>query len=206
MKTNKSKRLVTFLAGADTPRDNAVRLRYGDAETFQIRWSYENVRAIAGRIDESVAKGVEPMVVMMSAYGSDAVENNLFFVIQGFMLSQKEQKMRTADIRTLAQSITQCVEARTLNYAFVLNFFNELAQGKYDYFPRPRSIMVQFQAYIKSAKERERSLMLELETVRMRRADEETRRNAISFDEYKRRMGIDPSVSNPIDLIRKDMQ
>ena len=81
MKTNKSKRHVTFLAGADTPRDNAVRLRYGDAETFQIRWSYENVRAIAGRIDESVAKGVEPMVVMMTAYGSEAVENNLFFVI-----------------------------------------------------------------------------------------------------------------------------
>ena len=66
--------------------------------------------------------------------------------------------------------------------------------------------MVQFQAYIKSAKERERSLMLELETVRRRKADEETRRNAISFDEYKRIMGIDPSVSNPLDLIRKDMQ
>ena len=48
--------------------------------------------------------------------------------------------------------------------------------------------------------------MLELETVRRRKADEETRSNAISFDEYKRIMGIDPSVSNPLDLIRKDMQ
>ena len=66
--------------------------------------------------------------------------------------------------------------------------------------------MVQFQSYIKSAKERERSLMLELETVRRRKADEETRRNAISFDEYKRIKGIDPSVSNPLDMIRKDMQ
>lgn len=206
MKTNKSKRCVAFVPMADTPRDNAVRLRYGDAEEFQKRWSFDNVRAIAGRIDESVAKGVEPMVVMMAAYGSDEIENNLFFVIQGYMLTQKVQQMRTADIRTLAQSITQCIEARTLNYAFVLHFFNELAQGKYDYFPRPRSIMVQFQAYVKRAKERERSLMLELETVRRRRADEETRRNAISFDEYKRRMGIDPSVSNPLDLIRKDMQ
>lgn len=206
MKTNKSKRCVAFVPMADTPRDNAVRLRYGDAEEFQKRWSFDNVRAIAGRIDESVAKGVEPMVVMMAAYGSDEIENNLFFVIQGYMLTQKVQQMKTADIRTLAQSITQCIEARTLNYAFVLHFFNELAQGKYDYFPRPRSIMVQFQAYVKRAKERERSLMLEHETAQRRRADEETRRNAISFDEYKRRMGIDPSVSNPLDLIRKDMQ
>lgn len=206
MKTNKSKRCVAFVPMADTPRDNAVRLRYGDAEEFQKRWSFDNVRAIAGRIDESVAKGVEPMVVMMTAYGSDEIENNLFFVIQGYMLTQKEQQMKTADIRTLAQSITQCTEARTLNYAFVLNFFNELARGKYDYFPRPRSVMVQFQAYVKRAKERERSLMLEHETAQRRRADEETRRNAISFDEYKCRMGIDPSVSNPLDLIRKDMQ
>lgn len=190
--------------GASAVASSVLR-KYGNVEMFQKTWNWEKMAVVSDRIETSVQAGVPPFVGFIKAYGKEAVENNLFGIIQRFLVEHGEQRMTSDDIRQVAHAMIGCMDARTVNYAFVLNFFSELSQGKWDFYPTPRKLMVSFQAYIKSARERQRALELEQETARRNKEAEERRRNAISFEEYKRRRGIDACVSNPIEQIQKEL-
>lgn len=176
---------------------NNVALRYGNAVAMHQRWNYGNIQPLAMNIEKSVSADVPAFALMIATYGVEEMEINLRNYVRGFLLEQGETRMTDNDCIVIARNIIASKEFRLLNYAFVVNFFAELAQGKWEFFPTPRAFMVQFQHYAKSALQRQNTLQIEHETRQRAIADAQRASNAITFEQWKERTG-NADAENPI--------
>ena len=175
----------------------AIANRYGNFSEFCKVWSPMNLGYIAENVENSVKQKVPSLVMMMLTYGSDNIQLNLRIMLRGMVKVMGETNINEDDIKTIARIITETKAFRLMNYAYLVTFFKRVEQGEFPlYACKPHQFMNAFQTYAKTALANQRVLQEQAEREEIKRMAEEHRKNAITFDEFKRRTGY--QGSNPL--------
>ena len=155
---------------------------------------------IAENVENSVKQKVPSLVMMMLTYGTENIQRNLRIMLRGVVKVMGEDNISEDDIHTIARLITETKAFRLLNYAYLVTFFKRLEQGEFPlYACKPHQFMNAFQTYAKTALANQRILQAQAEQEEQDRRFEEHRKNAITFEEYKRRTGC--QEANPLGSI-----
>ena len=176
----------------------AIMNRYGDFQEFSKRWSPMRLGYILENVENSVKEKVPSLVMMMLTYGTENIQRNLRIMLRGVVKMMGEDNISEDDIHTIARLITETKAFRLLNYAYLVAFFKRLEQGEFPlYACKPHQFMNAFQTYAKTALANQRVLQAEAERAEEERRMEEHRKNAITFEEFKKRTGY--QGNNPLD-------
>ncbi len=188
-------RAMLMTATPQDPRCVAIAERYGDFTAFANTWRPENLFYIAQNVDNSA--DTPALVMMMLTYGKENISNHIQLVLIWVVKEMRETNINMADIERISKLITENKKLRLLNYAFLLTFFAKIMQGEYDlYSCKPHQFMAAFLKYAVTAKARQEEMERAKRQAEEERAWQEHRKNAITFEEYKRRSGY--TGENPI--------
>ena len=175
----------------------AIINEYGDFQEFSKRWSPMRLDYIAENVENSVKAQVPPLVMLMLTYGTENIQRNIRIILRWVVKTMGEDNISEDDIHTIARLITETKAFRLLNYAYLVTFFKKLEQGEFPlYACKPHQFMAAFQKYAKTALANQMILQEQAEREEARRIADEHRKNAITFDEFKRRTGY--QGDNPI--------
>lgn len=190
-------RRTEIVAATNDPRCVAIANRYGSFQEFNNKWSFEKLGYIAENVDNSVAEKVPSLVMMMLTYGQANIKNNLKLLLIATIKKMGETYIKMDDIDNIVRIITETKSLRLLNYAYLVTFFKRVEQGEFPlYACKPHQFMSAFQTYAKTALATQRILQAEVERAEEERERAEHRKNAITFEEFKRRTGL--NGDNPL--------
>ena len=184
--SNRRETAVAVTYTPDDPRCMAIASRYG---------TEQNLYTIVSTGTPSA--DTPSMVLCMKTYGPDAVTRQLASRMKMAALRMGETTMDNIDAGLIAQGIADDPGARILAYDLVMGFFTRLEQGHFNlYSCKPRHVMEAWQQYSKGAHQEQTRLREEAEKKRHDEEMAEHRKNAITFEEFKRRTGY--QEENPI--------
>ena len=185
------------LATPDDPRCVAIANKHGDFVKFNNRWCPANLWHIANNVERSVEEGVPSLVMLMRTYGKESIQKNIRLHLGAIVAAMNiTNEVDLKDIDMIPQLITESEPLRTLNYAFLLTFFAKVAQGEYKiYGGKPHQFMAALQEYARSAKVKQ----AQLQEIADKKAEaaEMASKQTMSFNEFAKLHGIDPS-ENPL--------
>ena len=195
-------RRTSEVPAALDPRCTALKLRYGNIAEWVARWSPAKLQAIHDNIGRCVEAGVPSLVMAIKAYGKESITDQLAVFCNAAICAMGETNADPGDAAFIAAAICDSDEARTLNFAYVLNFFHELRQGKWNvYGGKPHQFMRAFQEYCHRARRMQAEASDRIEREAKCRADAEHASQAMNFEEYRKAKGLDDSVKSPLDIL-----
>lgn len=169
--------LPAVIATPEDPRCVTIAKRYGEADHLYM--------AIASGEPQA---DTPSMVMVMKTYGPDAVLRQLQTRIRIAVLRMDESALNDEEVLSIATAILNDPRARVLGYDLVMGFFTSLERGEYVlYNMKPRNVMTAWQQYASHAHLVQSQLKEEADRQRREKEWEEHRKNAITFEEYKRR-------------------
>lgn len=184
------------------PRCTAIKLRYGNISQWVGRWSPTKLQAIHDNIGRCVEAGVPSLVMAIKAYGKESITDQIAVFCNAAICAMGETNADPNDAAFIASAICDSDEARTLNFAYVLNFFHELKQGKWNvYGGKPHQFMRAFNEYCQQARRLQVEASDRIERDAKRKADAEHARSAMNFDEYRKAKGLGDDIKNPLDIL-----
>lgn len=176
---------------AINPLAVAVLQRYGDTAKMLTTWSPDNLQAISANVEKSVSAKVPELALMIAAYGKEVIIKNIAVMAAYAFSKMGETSLEWQDAIDVAEQIVEDMEARQLNYAFVVTFFAELKKGKFElYGVKTYQILRAFQKWLDSSLSRQRTLAEKVAREEADKAFDEYCQNAISWDEYKTKNGL----------------
>lgn len=165
----------------DDPRCVAVMARYGEADRM--------FTAIMSH--PKLSPTTPSMVMMMRTYGLETVYRQIYNRLKISVLRMDESMLNDEEMGTIALNIVDDRNARVLGYDLVLEFFRRMEKGEFElYACKPRNIMAAWQQYAKHAAALQIRMKEEAERAEREKAEAEHRKTAITFEEYKRRTGL----------------
>ena len=196
--TNKQRAVPVGVTPTD-PRCMAIYDKMGNFEQFTAKWCPANLSHIANNVERS--ENVPSLVMLMRTYGTEQIVNNLLLMLVGVAKMLKLENVNFEDLTTIARLITESPRLRTLNYAYIVTFFQRVAQGEYNIFgSKPHQVMKAFHEYATHAS---RMQAIMNETAQRKREDEKDQQSEkLTWSEFAAKRGI--VENNPIDQIIKD--
>ena len=183
----------------DDPRCVALKQRYGDAVQMSLTWSPQRRSVIAANASRS--ENAPSLVLMMRAYGVEHMHALMAaHVTAAIVNAGLADKFAGDDYQRIAAGILNNEDARTLNMAYLLRFFQQFSDGVFEmYGYTPHSVLRVFNTYIKDALFEQRKMMQDAERDR---AAEEYRRHAaesVTWSQFCQQKGIDENeIKNPL--------
>jgi len=160
--------------------------RYGNFRQFSSRFSYVAMNDIVKNPIECFRRDSPTLVRIDITYGDEASATWLYDVLQGMFLflGVNNDKFKKEQVYDLARTITS--QFKTLKVAEVLLFVSRFKAGKYGRFYGGDSYaLIVTEAMNQFMVERE-NYYAEIERERTDKIIEESKKGAISFEEYKR--------------------
>lgn len=160
--------------------------RYGNFRQFNSRFSYVAMNDIVKNPIECFRRDSPTLVRIDITYGDEASATWLYDVLQGMFLflGVNNDKFKKEQVYDLARTITS--QFKTLKVAEVLLFVSRFKAGKYGRFYGGDSYaLIVTEAMNQFMAERE-NYYAEIERERTDKIIAESKKGAISFEEYKR--------------------
>ena len=165
---------------------NEIIQRYGGFQQFSNRFSYARMNDIVKNPIDCFRRDSPSLVRIDITYGDEASATWLYDVLQGMFLflGVNNDKFKREQVYDLARTITS--QYKTLKVAEILLFVSRFKAGKYGRFYGGDSYaLVVTEAMNRFMVERG-NYYDEIERERTERKIEESKKGAISFEEYKR--------------------
>ena len=165
---------------------NEIVQRYGGFQQFSNRFSYARMNDIVKNPIECFRRDSPSLVRVDITYGDEASATWLYDVLQGMFLflGVNNDKFKKEQVYDLARTITS--QFKTLKVAEILLFVSRFKAGKYGRFYGGDSYaLVVTEAMNQFMAERE-NYYAEIERERTEKKIEESKKDTMSFDEYKK--------------------
>lgn len=175
----------------------AVRQQYGDLPKFCKTFGTSAQRYCSQNVEKAIREGVPNFAVIVRTYGEDGVAGLIGIHITDAILRMGEDKdVDEYDVDFIAHAICESERFRLLSMASILRFFHLLKCGEFDIYGRvtPRKILEAFRKYAIEQQAKENRIAYEIEKEKKAQADEEARRNAVSWEDWAASQGIDPKI------------
>ena len=173
----------------------AVRQEYGDLPQLCKTFGTSAQRYCAQNVETAIRKGVPTFALIVRTYGEDGVAGLIGIHITDAILRMGEDReVDEYDVDFIAHAICESERFRLLSMASILRFFHLLKCGEFDIYGKvtPRKILEAFRKYAVEQQAKENRIAYEIERERKEREDEEHRRNAVSWEDYCEKQGINP--------------
>lgn len=186
----------------DDPRCKAIEGRYGSVTEMIARWAPAKLFNIARNVEQSAE--VPSLTMMIRTYSQGAMETLLqAYIASSIARAGIADKFAPSDYEQIARMICDSEKLRTLNMAYLLTFFAKLCDGEVElYGYTPNSFMRAMQTYYKEAKQKQEDTLLRTEKARKEKEREEHQRTAVTFEQFCKETGRDPS-DNPFENLLK---
>ena len=165
---------------------NEIVQRYGGFQQFSNRFSYARMNDIVKNPIECFRRDSPSLVRVDITYGDEASATWLYDVLQGMFLflGVNNDKFKKEQVYDLARTITS--QFKTLKVAEILLFVSRFKAGKYGRFYGGDSYaLVVTEAMNQFMAERE-NYYAEIERERTEKKIAESKKDTMSFDEYKK--------------------
>lgn len=179
------------------PRALAVRQQYGDLPQLCKTFGTSAQRYCAQNVEKAIRGGVPTFATIVRTYGEDGVAGLIgVHITEAILRMGEDQDVDEYDVDFIAHAICESERFRTLSMASILRFFHLLKCGEFDIYGKvtPRKILEAFRKYAIEQQARENRIAYEIEKEKKAQADEEARRNAVSWEEWAASQGIDPKI------------
>lgn len=160
--------------------------RYGNFRQFSSRFSYVAMNDIVKNPIECFRRDSPTLVRIDITYGDEASATWLYDVLQGMFLflGVNNDKFKKEQVYDLARTITS--QFKTLKVAEVLLFVSRFKAGKYGRFYGGDSYALIVTEAMNQFMEERENYYAEIERERTDKIIAESKKGAISFEEYKR--------------------
>lgn len=160
--------------------------RYGNFRQFSSRFSYVAMNDIVKNPIECFRRDSPTLVRIDTTYGDEASATWLYDVLQGMFLflGVNNDKFKNEQVYDLARTITS--QFKTLKVAEVLLFVSRFKAGKYGRFYGGDSYALIVTEAMNQFMEERENYYAEIERERTDKIIAESKKGAISFEEYKR--------------------
>lgn len=192
--------------GAADSRALAVRQQYGNVAQLCQRFDITAQRYCAKNIEKAVRTGMPTFGLIVRTYGEDGVAGLINAHITDAIIRMGEERdVDPYDVDFIARAICESERFSLLTMASILRFFHLLKCGEFDIYGKitPRKILEAFRKYAAEQKEKENRIAYQIEQERREREREERRKNAIPWEVYAERNGIDPTGGFMAHIARK---
>ncbi|TFU95289.1 hypothetical protein E4T81_01805 [Barnesiella sp. WM24] len=179
------------------PRAVAIRQQYGELPDFCNKFGLTAQRHCAKNVEKAIRNGVPVFASIVRTYGEDGVAGLIGIHITDAILRMGEDReVDEYDVDFIAHAICESERFRLLSMASILRFFHLLKCGEFDIYGKvtPRKILEAFRKYAIDQQAKENRIAYEIEKEKKAQADEEARRNAISWEDWATSQGIDPKI------------
>lgn len=179
------------------PRALAVRQQYGDLPQLCKTFGTSAQRYCAQNVEKAMRGGVPTFATIVRTYGEDGVAGLIgVHITEAILRMGEDQDVDEYDVDFIAHAICESERFRLLSMASILRFFHLLKCGEFDIYGKvtPRKILEAFRKYAIDQQARENRIVYEMEQEERDREREEARRNAISWEDWAKSQGIDPSI------------
>lgn len=165
---------------------NEIVQRYGGFQQFSNRFSYARMNDIVKNPIDCFRRDSPSLVRIDITYGDEASATWLYDVLQGMFLflGVNNDKFKREQVYDLARTITS--QYKTLKVAEILLFVSRFKAGKYGRFYGGDSYALVVTEAINQFMVERGNYYDEIERERTERKIEESKKRAISFEEYKR--------------------
>lgn len=187
------------ISGALTPattdrRAIAIRQQYGDMAQLCRTFSVDAQRYCALNVEKAIRNGVPTFVSIVNTYGEDGVAALIGGHITDAILRMGEERdIDPYDVDFISRAICESERFRLLSMASILRFFHLLKCGEFDIYGKvtPRKILEAFRKYAVEQQAKENRIAYEIEQERRHREQEESRKNAVSWEQFAESHKID---------------
>lgn len=165
---------------------NEIIQRYGGFQQFSNRFSYARMNDIVKNPIDCFRRDSPSLVRIDITYGDEASATWLYDVLQGMFLflGVNNDKFKREQVYDLARTITS--QYKTLKVAEILLFVSRFKAGKYGRFYGGDSYALVVTEAINQFMVERGNYYDEIERERTESKIEESKKRAISFEEYKR--------------------
>ena len=160
--------------------------RYGNFRQFSSRFSYVAMNDIVKNPIECFRRDSPTLVRIDITYGDEASATWLYDVLQGMFLflGVNNDKFKREQVYDLARTVTS--QFKTLKVAEILLFVSRFKAGKYGRFYGGDSYALIVTEAMNQFMEERENYYAEIERERTDKIIAESKKGAISFEEYKR--------------------
>lgn len=179
------------------PRTLAVRKAYGDLPQLCKTFGVTAQRYCARNVELALRKGVPSFARIIITYGEDGISALIgTHITEAILRMGEDQAVDEYDVDFIARAICESDRFRPLSMASILRFFHLLKCGEFDIYGKvtPRKILEAFRKYAIDQQEREWRILQQIEREQKEKEEEEARKNAIPWEEWAKRLGVDPSI------------
>ena len=165
---------------------NEIVQRYGDFQQFSNRFSYARMNDIVKNPIDCFRRDSPSLVRIDITYGDEASATWLYDVLQGMFLflGVNNDKFKREQVYDLARTVTS--QFKTLKVAEILLFVSRFKAGKYGRFYGGDSYALIVTEAMNQFMEERENYYAEIERERTDKIIAESKKGAISFEEYKR--------------------
>lgn len=167
----------------------AVRKKFGNLQSFIVKFSPNVQRYCAQNMFKAVADNIPTFGQIVGTYGEKGVSRLIATHITDAILRMGEEAdVDHYDVQFISEAICESVRFRLLKVSTVFGFFHLLKGGEFDIYGKvtPRKIMEVFRSYAVNARAKEIHIAEELESRRKAAEREDATRNAVTWEEYAR--------------------
>lgn len=172
----------------------AIRQKYGDMAQLCQTFSIDAQRYCANNVEKAIRTGVPTFVSIVNTYGEDGVAALIGGHITDAILRMGEERdIDPYDVDFISRAICESERFRLLSMASILRFFHLLKCGEFDIYGKvtPRKILEAFRKYAVEQQAKENRIAYEIEQEKQQREYEEHRKNAVSWEQFAEKQGID---------------
>ena len=165
---------------------NEIVQRYGGFQQFSNRFSYARMNDIVKNPIDCFRRDSPSLVRIDITYGDEASATWLYDVLQGMFLflGVNNDKFKREQVYDLARTVTS--QFKTLKVAEILLFVSRFKAGKYGRFYGGDSYALIVTEAMNQFMEERENYYAEIERERTDKIIAESKKGAISFEEYKR--------------------
>ncbi len=184
----------------------AIRERYGELPAFTTKYTPAKQRQCYHNVTKAVEAGAPSFVMIKKAYGDQGITAFIkTHVAEAIIRLGEDRDVDDNDTQFIAEAIVDSDRTQTLTLASVIGFFYLLKCGEFDIYGKvtPRKVLEAFRKYADKQQAIENRIAFEKEQREKEAADEEARKNAITWEEFAASQGIDPEGGLAGHLIRQ---
>lgn len=150
-------------------------------------WSPTYIRYIGNNVDEAIRRDAPCMVMLMRTYGATAIEDIIRAWAAYTLTTSGDTRNDSVDLENIAKGIVDNMQARTLCFAAVLSFFHRVQIGEFElYGCKPVQVLNAFNRHCTEMRNRQDTILAELENNRKDEERKQRPENALSGEELAR--------------------